>query len=100
MLKEDGLMLGMVENDFFSYDKNKKFKDSLLSDMSILGLIELPDEMFKSTKPKLIIVLQKRLLKDKKCFMVKLPSFTDVKAFNESLIDIEAWFEKNNYNNK
>lgn len=98
MLKDEGIMIGLVENDFFSYDKDKKFKDSLLTDMSILGLIELPDEMFKFSKPKLIIVLQKKLLEDKKCFMVKLPSFTDVKAFNESLIDIEAWFEKNNYN--
>lgn len=26
--------------------------------------------------------------------MVKLPSFTDVKDFNESLLRIEAWFEK------
>ena len=98
ILKDEGIMIGLVENDFFSYDKDKKFKDSLLTDMSILGLIELPDEMFKFSKPKLIIILQKKLLEDKKCFMVKLPSFTDVKAFNESLIDIEAWFEKNNYN--
>ena len=30
-----------------------------------------------------------------KCFMVKLPSFTNVNLFNEALLDIEAWFEKN-----
>jgi len=29
--------------------------------------------------------------------MVKLPSFSNVKEFNNSLIDIEEWFEKNNY---
>ena len=54
--------------------------------------------MFKNGMPKIILVLQKKILKDSKCFMVKLPSFDDVKDFNQSLLDIEAWFKKNNYN--
>ncbi|MBQ3253115.1 MAG: SAM-dependent DNA methyltransferase [Acholeplasmatales bacterium] len=98
MVKDEGALIGIVENDFFDYDSNQKFKEELLKTMSIIGLVELPDSMFKASKPKIIIVLQKRHLEDKKCFMVKLPSFTDVKEFNESLLDIEAWFEKNNYN--
>jgi len=90
-------MIGMVENDFFNYDKNQEFKKKLLEDMSIIGLTELPDEMFKAVKPKIILVLQKRKLSENtKCFMVKLPSFTNVNSFNEALLDIEAWFEKNN----
>ena len=100
MLKDDGALIGIVENDFFDYDKNQSFKNELLKDMSIIGLVELPDSMFKAIKPKIILVLQKRKVEDMKCFMVKLPSFTDVKEFNESLIDIEAWFEKNNYNKR
>ena len=97
MLKDDGCMIGMVENDFFNYDKNQEFKKKLLEDMSIIGLTELPDEMFKAIKPKIILVLQKRKLRENtKCFMVKLPSFTNVNSFNEALLDIEAWFEKNN----
>jgi site-specific DNA-methyltransferase (adenine-specific) len=97
MLKDDGCMIGMVENDFFNYDKNQEFKKKLLEDMSIIGLTELPDEMFKAVKPKIILVLQKRKLSENtKCFMVKLPSFTNVNSFNEALLDIEAWFEKNN----
>lgn len=99
MLKDDGCIIGIVENDFFDYDKHREFKEKLLESMTILGLVELPDAMFVS-KPKIILVLQKRVMKDKKCFMVKLPSFTDVKEFNASLIDIEAWFEKNNYNKR
>ena len=100
MLKKDGIMIGVVENDFFDYDNDQKFKGDLLKEMSIIGLVELPDEMFKATKPKIILVLQKRKLEDEKCFMVKLPSFTNVKDFNESLLQIEAWFEKNKYNKK
>jgi hypothetical protein len=57
-------------------------------------LIELPDNI-SVLKPKIILVLQKKDLKDKKCFMVKLLSFSDVKEFNSSLMEIEAWFEKN-----
>lgn len=94
MLAHGGSMIGIVGNDFFDYDKNQSFKKELLKTMSIVGLIELPDNI-SVLKPKIILVLQKKDLKDKKCFMVKLPSFTDVKEFNSSLMEIEAWFEKN-----
>ncbi len=93
-LKDNGSMIGIVENDFFDYDKNQEFKKELLKKMRILGIVELPDNMFKSSKPKIILVL-KKTSEDKKCFMVKLPSFTDVNEFNNSLTEIEAWFEKN-----
>ncbi len=99
MLNEDGVLLGIVENDFFDYDKNKAFKEELLKTSSIVGIVELPDTMFNSIKPKIILVIQKRVVKDRKCFMVKLPSFTDVKLFNETLKQIEAWFNEN-YKNK
>ena len=94
MLKDGGAMIGIVGNDFFDYDKNQGFKKELLKDSSIIGLVELPDKMFVS-KPKIILVIQKKVLDKKNCFMVKLPSFTDVKEFNSVLMDIEAWFEKN-----
>ena len=97
MLNDNGSIIAIVENDFFDYDKNKEFKEELLKTMSIIGIVELPDSMFKVSKPKIILVLQKVKLKDSKCFMVKLPSFSNVKEFNNSLIDIEEWFEKNNY---
>lgn len=95
MLKPEGAMIGIVGNDFFDYDKNQAFKKELLKENSIIGLVELPDSMFVS-KPKTILVVQKKVSEDKKnCFMVKLPSFTDVKEFNNSLNEIENWFEKN-----
>lgn len=98
MLKENGSMIAIVGNDFFDYDKNQEFKKNLLKECSIIGLIELPDSMFVS-KPKIIVVIQKKVIEDKRnCFMVKLPSFTDVKEFNASLMEIEAWFEKNKNN--
>lgn len=98
MLKPDGAMIAILGSDFFYYDKNQEFKKQLLQDCSIIGLIELPDSMFVA-KPKIILVIQKCMLDKKNCFMVKLPSFTDVKEFNKSLMEIEAWFE-NNKNNR
>ena len=96
MLKENGAMIGVLGSDFFDYDKDQKFKKELLETCSIIGLVELPDSIFVS-KPKIIAVIQKKVIEDKKnCFMVKLPSFTNVKEFNSSLLEIEAWFEKNN----
>lgn len=95
MLCDNGAIIAIVENDFFDYDNDKKFKNELFKTMSIIGLVELPDSMFKQGKPKFILVLQKKMLEDKKCFMVKLPSFNDVKEFNHSLVEIETWFEKN-----
>ncbi len=97
MLKSDGAMIAILGSDFFYYDKNQEFKKQLLQDCSIIGLIELPDSMFVA-KPKIILVIQKCMLDKKNCFMVKLPSFTDVKEFNKSLMEIEAGFEKNKKN--
>ncbi len=77
MLKPDGAMIAILGSDFFNYDKNQEFKKQLLQDCSIIGLIELPDSMFVA-KPKIILVIQKCMLDKKNCFMVKLPSFTDV----------------------
>ena len=94
MLRPNGAIIGIVGNDFFDHDDDQSFKKALLEDCSIIGLVELPDAMFVS-KPKTIVVISKEKRDKKNCFMVKLPSFTDVKDFNESLLRIEAWFEKN-----
>lgn len=93
-LKDDGVMICLIPNDFFEYDKDQSFKKSISDKNSIIGLIELPDEMFKENK-KSIILIQRKIYEDKKCLMVKLPSFNDPKAFNNALNQIEAWFENN-----
>ena len=93
-LSDDGAMICIIQNDFFDYDKDQKFKKALLEKISIVGICELPDDMFKEGKPKCILVLQKKEVKDQ-CFMVKLPSFSNVIEFNDSLKLIESWFLKN-----
>ncbi len=98
-LKDNGIMLCCIPDDFFNYDSNQEFKKTLSSNSSIIGLIELPNEMFKKSK-KSILIIKKEVLKDKKCLMVKLPSFSDPKEVNNALTRIEMWFEENINNNK
>lgn len=93
-LKDNGIMIGVVPNDFFMYDKDGTFKNKLLEDSSVYGIIELPDNFFIS-QPKSIVIFKKCPKTDSKCMMIKLPSFDDVRMFNEALTQIEAWFEKN-----
>lgn len=94
MLKDNGYIIGVVGNDFFDYDKDKAFKKELLQQASIIGLIELPENMFVS-KPKSIIIINKKIWENKKCFMTKLPSLSDVKAFNNELGKLQLWLDEN-----
>ena len=98
-LKDNGVMFLCIPDDFFNYDKEHNFKKALLEKGSIIGLIDLPDEMFKEGK-KSILLIQKGSFDEKKCLMVKLPSFDDPKEFNSSLVKIEMWFEENIKNKK
>ena len=95
LLNDGGYMILCIPNDFFDFDKDHKFKEELSKIGTIIGLIELPDEAIKSSLGKSILIIKKEVLDDKKCLMVKLPSFSDLEAFNLKLYQIEAWFEKN-----
>lgn len=93
LLKDDGFMIAIIPNDFFSHDKDQVFKKELIKSMSIVGMIELPNQMFVAN-PKSILILQKKKI-ERKSMLVKLPSFTDVRQLNTSLMEIETWFENN-----
>lgn len=93
-LKDNGYFIGIVPNDFFEHDDDNFFKANIKKYGSVLGVLELPKNMFKSN-PKSIIIFSRVALESKKCLLVELPSFTDVGALNKSLLQIEHWFEIN-----
>lgn len=97
-LKDNGYMIACIPDDFFNFDQDGNFKVALMQMGSIVGLIELPDEFFKQQK-KSILIVKKGQFDNKKCLMVKLPSFDDPKEFNNVLVQIEMWFDEN-INNK
>lgn len=97
-LKDGGYMIGLLPNDFFMHDNDKMFKEEISKLGRVYGVLELPESFFKSS-PKSIIIFKKEVSEDKNCLMVKLPSFDDVKAFNDVLDQIENWFLNNKKNN-
>ena len=90
-LKEDGYFIGIVPNDFFEHDADGFFKENIVNHGSVLGVLELPVNMFKAN-PKSIVIFTKKPLESKKCLLVELPSFSDPELLNKALIQIEDWF--------
>ena len=91
-LKDDGYMICLAPNNFFDHDKDNFFKDHLkASGSSVLGVLELPNNMFKAN-PKSIIIFSKKALESKNCLLVSLPSFSSASELNKALIKIEDWF--------
>jgi site-specific DNA-methyltransferase (adenine-specific) len=90
-LQEDGYFIGIVPNDFFEHDENGFFKENIINHGSVLGVLELPVNMFKAN-PKSIVIFTRKPLESKKCLLVELPSFSDPGLLNKALIQIEDWF--------
>ena len=67
------------------------FKENIVNHGSVLGVLELPVNMFKAN-PKSIVIFTKKPLESKKCLLVELPSFSDPALLNNALIQIEDWF--------
>ena len=97
-LKDDGYLLALIPNNFFDLDKDSFFKEKLKGQASVLGVLGLPQEMFKDNH-KSILILSKQPIESQKCLLVDLPSFTDFNKLNNCLMEIETWFNKN-INNK
>ena len=93
-LKEDGYFIGILPNDFFNHDEKGFFKENIVNYGSVLGVLELPINMFKAN-PKSIVIFSRQPLESKKCLLVELPSFSDPNTLNKALIQIEDWFLMN-----
>lgn len=90
-LKDDGYFIGIVPNDFFEHDEDGFFKENIVNYGSVLGVLELPINMFKAN-PKSIVIFTRKPLESKKCLLVELASFSDPAALNKVLMQIEDWF--------
>jgi site-specific DNA-methyltransferase (adenine-specific) len=90
-LKDDGYFIGIVPNDFFEHDEDGFFKENIVNYGSVLGVLELPINMFKAD-PKSIVIFTRKPLESKKCLLVELASFSDPAALNKVLMQIEDWF--------
>ncbi len=89
-LKENGYMILIMSNDFFSNVDIKK-KELFEKYGTMQGIIELPDSFFKNNK-KSIVIIKRSLEKVKNFLIAKMPDVSDTKAMQEFLNKIEYWF--------
>ena len=95
-LNDGKYFFAIIENDFFEKEDSKIFKNEIDKKAYIFGLIKLSESLFKSN-PKSILILRKigdDVEKPKEFLMVDLPSFSDLDNINNTISQIDLWFEK------
>jgi site-specific DNA-methyltransferase (adenine-specific) len=96
-LKEGGYFIAVIENDFFTNALAKEFHQIIESMYQVVGLIQLPETMFKQMG-KSILILQKQgknVRKLQKTLLAVIPSFQEPQAVNEAIGRMNQWFKEN-----
>jgi site-specific DNA-methyltransferase (adenine-specific) len=96
-LRSGGYVAAVIPNDFFEVAGADEFKMIIKELYNIIGLVKLPDTMFKGLG-KSILILQKNgvdVPKIEKVLLAEIPSFQDPSAVNSALIQINNWFQEN-----
>ncbi len=94
-VKPGGYFVALIENNFFEQNEADTFKERLMEDAHLFGLLKLDESLF-TNHHKSILILKKKTHKEEteETFLVAdLPSFSDEAAFNRSLDKIEDWFK-------
>lgn len=99
-LKPGGYFLGVVFNDFFERNGNEEFRNDLIKSWEILGLVKLPDSLFKSLGKSILILEKKSDTEyiDKQFLLADIPSFEDQEAFQKAISQINHWFNNRKKN--
>ncbi len=95
-LKVHHYLIALIENDFFEQHNNQIFKQQLLEEAFLFGLIKLDESLFK-THPKSILILQKKNKSETSqppFLLVDLPAFTDKDSMQKAMGKIELWFKQ------
>ena len=92
-LRSGGYFIYLINNDFFSYPNNNKFKEELEKEATLLGLFILDEKMFKNPKlAKSILVGVKDKL-DSYDMMVQLVKLDNEKEIEKVITSIDKWIE-------
>ncbi|MDA2380523.1 class I SAM-dependent methyltransferase [Bacillus cereus] len=94
--KEGGYLFFLVPNFIFESDQAPKLHAFIKETCFIQGLLQLPVSMFKNEKnAKSIFVLQKKganVTMPKQALLVKLPKFSNMKAMEDIMDQLNTWF--------
>ena len=94
-VKPGGYFVALIENNFFEQNEADTFKERLMEEAHLYGLLKLDESLF-TNHHKSILILKRKTHKEEteeKFLVVDLPPFTDETAFNRSLDKIEDWFK-------
>lgn len=96
-VKEAGYLFFVVPSFLFASEQKDALQSFLKENAHIVGVLELPESMFKDEKFKRsILVLQKKgeATRDpNKVMLAQLPSFKDVEGTNNVIQQIDEWFQ-------
>jgi len=87
-LNENGMFIYLIDNDFFMKSGNEKFKENFYG--TLLGLIVLPDTMFKGTGKSILIGTNKKLEKYE-MMVTNMPSFKKQKEVQKTIDNLYIW---------
>ena len=86
--------LALIDNDFFSNNEFKlKFKGTML------GLICLPEKLFKEGKAKSILVMSNKILNNYDISVIQIPDFNDREKLVRVLNGMNNWLKNISYKN-
>jgi site-specific DNA-methyltransferase (adenine-specific) len=94
-VKPGGYFVALIENNFFEQNEADTFKERLMEDAHLYGLLKLDESLF-TNHHKSILILKRKTHKEEteeKFLVADLPPFSDETAFNRSLDKIEDWFK-------
>lgn len=95
--KEGAFLLFVIPNFLFEDNGSAKLNRFLKEHADIIGLIQLPESLFKSEESaKSIFIIRKKgknTKVPKQALLVQLPSLKNVKAMDDILTQINQWFE-------
>ena len=92
-----GYLLAVIPNNFFEVPGSELFKDVIKDLWQVVGLVKLPDSLFK-TIGKSIFILQKNgesVRKLEKALLADITSFEDEDLLQVQIAKINQWFKAN-----
>lgn len=96
-LKPEGYMLAVVPNHLFDSEQSQKLHQLIQQEAHVIGLLELPPELFKKSQHrKSIFVLQKKSETSKapkEALMAKLPNLKDISRTERMIKKMNQWFK-------
>jgi site-specific DNA-methyltransferase (adenine-specific) len=92
-ISPNGVMIAVIPNDFFEVES--VYKDEIIQQASLVGLISLPADMFVDRKlQKSILLVEPGERKVKDFLIVDLPRLEEKEEFQIAIQRMEAWFKK------